>query len=550
MADIGHAAVAKLGREILRARWDFHPTTASGVGLHGYDGLLGNYSPSSLHRRRAQVERQLGALDSLERRVRPTGRARLEAGVVRGMLLSEHFDLVDFREPQTLPPYYLFRLNIVNYLGRNYAPLDRRLRAIARMQSGIPTYLRQFRAVADRRLAETYYEMGEMAAKGMADAFERELPEHLAHVSPATRRLVERTNAAAIREMRVLANELETKFKPRVTREFAIGARKYERMIRAEHLAVIPLDRLLDVGMQDLESNRRAFIETAAKIDAVKTPQAMIEAISRDHPTAAGLIPDTEQMLEDLRQFVVDHDLVSVPSEERARVMETPRFYRFATAAMNSPGSFEKVAKEAFYYVTPVEPSWPAEKQEQWLRHLNYTSLRNISAHECYPGHYVHFLHRRRVKSTILKSYYSYAFTEGWAHYCEEMMVDQGLGDGDPRARLAMLQDALLRDCRYVSSIRMHTQGWTWEDATRFFMEHAFLDRLPAEREAKRGTWDPGYLNYTLGKLMIKKLRSDYLGRTPDATLKEFHDEVLALGAPPLGLAREHLLGGDAGPAI
>jgi len=255
-------------------------------------------------------------------------------------------------------------------------------------------------------------------------------------------------------------------------------------------------------------------------------------------------------MLEEIREYLIDHDVVSVPSEERARVIETPRFYRFATAAMNSPGSFEKVAKEAFYYVTPVEDSWPPEKKEEWLRHLNYTSLRNISVHECYPGHYVHFLHRRRVKSTVLRSYFSYAFTEGWAHYCEEMMIEQGFGNGDPRLRMAQLQDALLRDCRYISSIRMHTGGWTWEHATRFFMGNAFLDRLPAEREAKRGTWDPEYLNYTLGKLMIRKLRADWFTRHRGVSLREFHDTLLALGAPPLGLAREHLLGPDAGPPL
>jgi uncharacterized protein (DUF885 family) len=160
----------------------------------------------------------------------------------------------------------------------------------------------------------------------------------------------------------------------------------------------------------------------------------------------------------------------------------------------------------------------------------------------------VHLLHRKRVKSTVLRSYFSYAFTEGWAHYCEEMLVDEGFGD--LRLRLAQLQDALLRDCRYVSSIMMHTRGWSWEDATKFFMENAYLDRLPAEREAKRGTWDPGYLNYTLGKLMIKRLRADYLREKPGATLREFHDALLALGAPPLGLAREGLLGARAGPPL
>jgi uncharacterized protein (DUF885 family) len=218
---------------------------------------------------------------------------------------------------------------------------------------------------------------------------------------------------------------------------------------------------------------------------------------------------------------------------------------------MNPPGAFEKVAREAFYYVTPVEKDWPPEKAEEWLRYLNYPSLRNISVHECYPGHFVHLLHTRdTVRAPALKTSLSIAFTEGWAHYCEGMMVDAGFQAGDARYRMVQLQDALLRDCRYIASIRMHVYGWGWEEATRFVMENAFMDRLPAEREAKRGTFDPGYLNYTLGRIMIKKLRTDWMALHRGASLREFHDAFLALGAPPMGLAREALLGPHAGPAL
>ncbi|TLZ71641.1 MAG: DUF885 domain-containing protein [Methanobacteriota archaeon] len=544
----GSTALAKIAKEVLRSRWDFHPTVAAGSGLHRYDGRLPHYGPAALRRRVAQIDRQLKALDAVGRRGDLPAAAALELGVLRGMLLSERFDLADLREPNTLPSYFLYRLSIVGYVMRNYAPLDRRLRAVARMQGQVPRFLRELRAATQPRLSETYYEMGEMAARGMIDAYERELPEHLAKASPAVRRLVERTNAAAVNDLKILEHEFETRYKPRARKTFAIGRRKYERMIRSEHLAPIPIERLLEAGERDLAANRAQFLEAARKIDPAKAPQQVVEDISRDHPAADSLIEDTRRMLEEIRQYVIDRDIVSVPSEERAQAIETPRFYRFATAAMNSPGAFENVAKEAYYYVTPVEESWSAEKREEWLRHLNYTSLRNISVHECYPGHYVHMLHRKRVTSTVLRAYFSYAFTEGWAHYCEEMMVEQGFGDG--RLRLAQLQDALLRNCRYISSIKMHTAGWSWGDATRFFMENAFLDQLPAEREAKRGTWDPGYLNYTLGKLMIKKLRADWLDRHSGASLREFHDTLLGLGAPPLGVAREHLLGPGAGPAL
>lgn len=543
----GKATFPSAAREILRTAWDFNPTQAASSGLHRYDGHLPDYSDPSAKRRVAEIDRQLKTLERLERSGLST-RQRLEAGTLRGMLLSETFDLADQRMHRTLPTFFLYRLSIVNYLLRNYAPLDRRLRAVARMQSQVPRYLQRLRDTMDRRLADTCLEMAEMASRGIADSYERELPEHLHRATAQARASVEATNAAAIRELKALSMDLERRYRPRVRKEFALGRAKYERMIRSEHLARIPIERLLEVGLADLEANRARLLETARALDPGRAPQEVMEAIAKDHPTADSLIDDTRAMLEEIRQFVVDHDVVAVPSEERAQVIETPRFYRFATAAMNSPGSFERVAKEAFYYVTPVEDDWPADKQEEWLRHLNYASLRNISVHECYPGHYVHFLHRTRLKSTVLRSYFSYAFTEGWAHYCEEMLADEGFGD--LRLRLVQLQDALLRNCRYISSIRMHTSGWSWEDSTRFFMENAFLDRLPAEREAKRGTWDPGYLNYTLGKLMIRKLRGDYLARNPDATLRDFHDHLLVLGAPPLGLAREHLLGPDAGPPL
>ncbi len=543
-------ALGAIAKAIIDARRAFHPTGAAGSGLHEFDGRLPDYSAASVAKRVVQIEKHLAALESFKAKATLSPPHRLELGVLTAMLVGERWDFVDAKDARGLPSSLLFRMSVLNYLMRNYAPLDRRLRAIAKLQSQVPRYLRQLREGTDRRLAETKYEMVEMAARGIADQYDREVPQHLAKASPAVQKLVQKTNAAAVNELNLLVSELETRYKPRVKTQFALGARRYERMIFAEHQSKITIERLLKVGLADLEQNKRGFLETARKIDTGKTPREVVEGMERDHPSAESLIEDTRAMLEDLRRFVVDHDVVSVPSEERAQVVETPRFYRFATAAMNSPGAFEKVAKEAYYYVTPVENSWTPEKREEWLRHLNYTSLRNISVHECYPGHYVHFLHRRHVKSPVLRSYTSYAFTEGWAHYCEEMMLDQGLGGGDLRLRMAVLQDALLRNCRYVSSIRMHTAGWSWEDATRFFMENAFLDRLPAEREAKRGTWDPGYLNYTLGKLMIKKLRTDFLARNRKSTLLEFHDRLLSLGAPPLGLAREHLLGPGAGPVL
>lgn len=544
-------SISALSKSILSANWEFDPTRGVNVGLHRYDGRLPVYTKATIERRVGRIRRDLKALDNAAKGDRLSGRASLEAGVLRSMLLKEQFALVDQRSVRKAPRYVLGKLSITDYLLRNYAPLDHRARSIAKLQAQIPAHLSRFRALADRRLAETQYEMAEMNVSGMIEAHGKELSAFLPQLSPGSRRLLERTSAAAVAELTTLRSELRARYKPRVKKEFALGRAKYERMLWAEHLARLPIERLLDVGRADLETNRRSFLETAAEAAPGKPPKDAVAIIADDHPTAESLIPDTQRMLEDIRAFLIDHDVVSIPSEDRPTVMETPIFYRWASAATNAPGSFEKVAKETFYYVTPVEPEWPRAKQEEWLRYLNYTSLRNISVHEMYPGHFVHHLHSRyRVRSPVLKSFWSTAFGEGWAHYCEEMMVGAGFQAGDPKYRMAQLMDALLRDCRYISSIRMHVYGWSWEDATRFFMKNAFMDRLPAEREAKRGTFDPGYLNYTLGKLMIKKLRADWMGRHPDASLREFHDAFLALGAPPLGLAREALLGRDAGPAL
>src|SRR6266566_2429603 len=389
-------AVAK---RIIEDHRSFDPTGSAASGLHRFDGILPDYSAASLSRYTSRARRDLKALDRIAQTDSLSRAGRLELGVLRGMLLSELSEIDDQRLPRAFPFYFLYRLSIVNYLLRTYAPLDRRLRAVGKLQSQIPGFLRVLRGTIDRRLVD----------------------------------------------------ELTTDYKPRIKSEFALGRRKYERMIYAEHLARIPLERLSEVGRADMKANQTAFRETAKKIDSSKKAKEVLEDMERDHPMEENLIEDTRGMLEEIRGYLIEHDIVTVPSEERAKVIETPRFYRFATAAINPPGSFEKIAKDAYYYVTPTEESWTSEKKEEWLRHLNYTTLRNISVHECYPGHYVHFLHRMRVASTVLKSYYSYAFTEGWAHYCEAMMVEQGFGDR--RLKLAMLQDALLRDCRYLSSI-------------------------------------------------------------------------------------------------
>jgi len=314
-------------------------------------------------------------------------------------------------------------------------------------------------------------------------------------------------------------------------------------------------EQLLAIGGRELQRKQRVFADAARAIDPSKPPIEVFRAIQKDHPTEQNLIPDTAKDLDTIRQFVIDRRLISLPSLVRARVAETPQFMRATSfASMDSPGPFETKATEAYYYVTPTEPDWPAQQKEEWLTAFNYYTTDIVSVHEVYPGHYVQFLCLKASPATkVEKIFGSYAFIEGWAHYAEQMMVDEGFGASPAtnatdriraaKYRLAQADEALLRLCRLCVSIQMHCQGMNVDQAARFFEENCYYEPKPARQEAIRGTFDPEYLYYTLGKLEIFKLREDYRRQEgANFTLEKFHDELLRHGAPPLPLLREIML--------
>ena len=310
--------------------------------------------------------------------------------------------------------------------------------------------------------------------------------------------------------------------------------------------------------MRELHAKQAVFAEAAHQIDPGKPPVEVFQAIQKDHPTEQKLIPDTARDLETIRQFLVDHRIISLPSQVRAQVTETPQFLRATSfASMDTPGPFETKATEAYYYVTPPETDWSAQQKEEWLTAFNYYTTDIVSIHEAYPGHYVQFLHLNASPATRLEKIFgSYAFIEGWAHYAEQMMVDEGFGaQGNGQGsspqdslraakyRLAQTDEALLRVCRFCVSVKMHCQKMSVDEATRFFQQNCYYEEKPAHQEAMRGTFDPEYLYYTLGKLEILKLREDYRKQQGGKfTLRQFHDEMLRHGAPPIRLLRELML--------
>ena len=436
-------------------------------------------------------------------------------------------------------------LNVGSYIRRNYAPLADRVRSASQALFQVPDLMKTFGSALGDQIGVPVLEMSIESYAGMARFYRNDLAQAVAGFEDSGI-LAEFDGArlAAAAAVDRFVEDLEAR-RQGAPPHFAIGPGLYSSMMVQGEGVSISLPELEAVGQDNLENNLARLAEVAGQIAPGRVIQGIVEDISRNHPSAGALIPDTREMLEGLRQALIDLDLLSVPSEDRCQVTETPTYMRYAFAAMDSAGALEESATESFYYVTPVEPDWTPVQQEEWLSNFNYDTLQIISIHEVYPGHFTHHLHNKYGRSLPLVNRVatSYAFTEGWAHYVEEMVLAQGYGQGLPNLQLTQLLEALVRNCRYLCSIWMHTQDMTVDQATNFFVENAFMGEYPARREALRGTFDPGYLNYTLGKLMIMKLAADLRQEKGAAfSLKQFHDDLLSYGAPALPLLRDAML--------
>ena len=358
----------------------------------------------------------------------------------------------------------------------------------------------------------------------------------------ALRTEFEAVNARVVQSMRDFVAWLETDLKPHAHGLYAIGPEHFLAKLRYEEQVELPLPELLARGEARLQRDYDAFVQTAARIDPKRTPAEVMKSLSDDHPSAEDLVPSVRRSVEAARRYVVEKGIVTIPSEVRPRIEETPPYARSGSfASMDTPGAYETKATEAFYYVTPVENDWDPTHREEHLRLYNPPVVAMINVHEAFPGHFLQFLYAQRFPTKTRKLLYCRTNVEGWAHYCEQMMVDQGFGGDDPRFRLTQLQAALLRDCRYVVGIKLHTQGMTVEDGAKIFEQKAFQEPANAYEEARRGAYNPTYLSYTFGKLQIQDLRDEYRART-GRSLRDFHDAFVAQGGLPFPLMRRILL--------
>ena len=544
------SAFGQLSERLIAEHWDFYPTAGARIGRHEYDGRLPDLTPASVNRRKAEIRRGLSDLQAL-----PTdtlsGEDLLSRRMLELFLQRELFTFEELRPLESNPMRQAGFLNVGNYVRRDYAPLEDRLRAASSALRQVPDFLTTLDTALRNELSRHIVDMSVESYGGMAQFYRNDLQSFAGQVED---REIAADFTASIEGAASALDEFVEKLALRCggpDNDFAIGSHLYSRMLATGEALELPLQRVESVGRDDLEKNLAGIREVAASIAPDKSIEQLVSEISRTHPTAVGLIPDTRHLLEDIRQALIDHDIISLPSQDRCQVVETPSYMRYAFAAMDSAGALETQATESFYYVTPVEEHWTAQQAEEWLSKFDYNTLRIISIHEVYPGHFVHHLHNRygRALPLVNRVATSYAFTEGWAHYTEQMMLETDYGADRPELLLTQLLEALVRNCRYMCSMAMHTGDMTVDEATRFFMDNAFMAEYPARREALRGTFDPGCLNYTLGKLIILKLREDYRSEHNGRySLKGFHDRLLSYGAPPLPLLRDVMLSGEGAP--
>jgi uncharacterized protein (DUF885 family) len=375
---------------------------------------------------------------------------------------------------------------------------------------------------------------------GNISFFEKDVPKAFDKVTDG-KLLAEfkQSNGAVIDALKKYEAWMKSDLLPRAKGDFRLGADNYRKKLLYEEMVDLPLDKLLATGYEDLRRNQQMFREVAAKIDPKKTPQQILDEAEKDHPTAANLLQSFRDVLGGLRDFITQHHIITIPSQVMPILEETPPFMRaLTTASMDTPGAYEKVAKEAFFNVTLPEPNWTKAQVEEHLQMFNRGTIISTAVHEAFPGHYVQFLWLQQIQSKTRKLLQANTNVEGWAHYTEQMILDEGYAKGDLKLRLGQLQDALLRDARYIVGIEMHTGKMTMQQGIDFFVKEGMQVRALGERETKRGTSDPTYLYYTLGKLEILKLRKDY-----GKPLQQFHDEFMKQGGAPIEIVREALLG-------
>jgi uncharacterized protein (DUF885 family) len=532
--------------------FQFHPKEATAAGFHQYDSKPENYSRAS---REGEISnlRTFGAefehLDPSRLPAESAGDLDFLQNTIKARLL----ELQSVQMWRKDPGVYVGDTTdgIFVLIKRSFAPPEERLRSVIARERQIPVAL----SAARENLSnppKIYTEIALEQMPGIIEFYQNDVPGAFPGITDTTLWAeFQRTNAEVVKALQDFQGFLQNDLLPISRGDFRIGEDNFRKKLHDEEMVDIPLDQLLEIGLADLRRNQQRLKETAALINPTADPRQVLATLEKDHPAPDQLLPAFRNLLGSLREFIEAKKIITVPSPILPLVEETPPFMRATTtASMDTPGAYESKATEAMFNVTTPESGWAPQEVEDWMQGFNRGTILSTSIHEAYPGHYVQFLWAKRLTSKVRKLLFCNSNAEGWAHYTEQMMLDEGYGGGDPKLRMGQLQDALLRDSRFIVGIRMHTGNMTMEQAKEFFVNEGYQVPAVAEVEAKRGTSDPTYLVYTLGKLQIMKLREDYKKKLGDRfTLREFHDRFMEQGGVPLVIIRKAMLG-DNSPTL
>jgi hypothetical protein len=525
------------------------PFFAVQSGRHEFDGQMTDLSADGIAKKVEWLHKTRGEAAGFD----PTALTE-DQGVEREYVLhvidNDLFWIDRARFPFTNPAWYANQLDPEVYLSRDYAPLDKRLKGYLGYAHGIPQIAADIRANLKMPLPKSLLERGIDAFGGFAQFYRNDVSKVFASVQdPDAQKDLATADTAAAKAMDDLKTWLVSQRKT-ATDSFALGDPLFHEMLKDTEQVDMPTADLAAIGRADLDRNTQALKDACAQYLPKGTLRACIDKMSA-HKPKGGAVEGARAQLADLRAFIIAKQIVTIPGDEQALVAEAPPYNRGNFAYINIPGPYDKGVAST-YNISPPDPSWSAKERAEYIPGV--ASLLFTSTHEVWPGHFQQFLHANRNPSKIAALWVGYAYAEGWAHYCEEMMWEEGLGNGDPETHIGQLTEALLRDVRFLSAIGLHTQGMTLAQSEKLFRESAFADPGNARQQAARGTYDPAYLNYTLGKLMIRKLRTDWVAKqaggaaaaTPADQMKywqAFHDKFLSYGGPPIPLVRKYMLG-------
>jgi uncharacterized protein (DUF885 family) len=529
------------------------PTNATLDGVHLHDDLLEDY-------RRGSIDNHLGALAGFARRLDAIPvdllpvHEQVDHGIVGANIRARMFELEEVRTWERSPHLYgeILASSLAAQTIFTYAPEEERARRVLSKLRQVPRLIQAARDNIKEPPA-IFVKVGLDTWRGVRSFIDTDLPKAFSSVDDL-HLLADLADASAeaVHAAEAYIDYLENDLRPRAKGSFRLGTDRFEQKLRLEEGLQLPVGRLLDIALRELHATQEEFRSVAGRLNGGDPIEAWRKA-KEAHPAPGTLIATARQQLEELRTFLTRTAIVGMPEGDDVNVATTPEFFRWSFASMWTPGPFETRASRAIYYLTDADPSWPTQRQIEHLRDFNTPTLWTISMHEVYPGHYLHYQHLRKVTSKVRRStlFAPASYFEGWAHYCEQMMLEAGFGRGDHALKLGQLGEALVRLARFVVGIRLHTDDWSVEQGVRFFREEAFLEEASARREAERGTFDPTYLVYSAGKLMLLKLRHDWQEeQRGKPSLRAFHDAFLSHGSAPFPALRRLMLDHVTGDAL